>query len=58
MRVVSDTSPVSNLAIVGRLEFLRRLHGQITIPPTVPTELSRLRHDAGRAAVEKALADG
>lgn len=58
MRVVSDTSPVSNLAIVGRLEFLRRLHGQITIPPAVATELSRLRHDAGRAAVEKALADG
>jgi uncharacterized protein len=58
MRVVSDTSPISNLAIIGRLDFLRRLHGQIIIPPAVATELSLFTHERGRAAVEAALSDG
>lgn len=58
MRVVSDTSPISNLAIIGRLDFLRRLHGTVIITPAVAGELSRLRHADGRAAIEAALADG
>lgn len=58
MRVVSDTSPVSNLAIIGRLDFLRRLHGTVVVAPAVAGELSRLRHPDGRAAIEAALADG
>jgi predicted nucleic acid-binding protein len=58
MRVVSDTSPVSNLAIIGRLEFLRLLHGEVFIPPAVEMELSQLRHDTGCMAVKNALEDG
>lgn len=58
MRAVSDTSPISNLAIIGRLDLLRRLHQCVTIPPAVGRELSRLRDPAGRAAVESALTDG
>lgn len=30
MRVVSDTSPISNLAIIGRLDLLRRLTSLVT----------------------------
>jgi uncharacterized protein len=58
MRVVSDTSPLSNLAIIGRLDFLRRLHGTMIIAPAVAGELSRPRHPNGLAAIEAALADG
>ncbi len=57
MRVVSDTSPISNLAIIGRLDLLRRLHGIVLIPSAVEHELSRLRHPEGRAAIEAALRD-
>jgi len=58
MRVVSDTSPVSNLAIIGRLDLLRRLYGEVIIPPAVAEELSRLYHAAGRTAVSAALNAG
>lgn len=47
MRVVSDTSPVSNLAIIGRLDLLRRLYGEVSIAPSVAEELSRLYHARG-----------
>ena len=58
MRVVSDTSPVSNLAIIGRLDLLRRLYGEVIIPPAVAEELARLYHAEGRAAVSAALDAG
>ena len=58
MRVVSNTSPISNLAIVGRLEILRHQLGNLLIPPAVRAELSRLDHPGGRRAVEQAFADG
>ena len=58
MRVVSDTSPVSNLAIIGRLDLLRRLYGEVIISPSVADELSRLYHAEGRAAVVAALSAG
>ena len=58
MRVVSDTSPISNLAIIGRLELLRRLYRTILIPPAVARELSRLRHAHALGFVTAALADG
>lgn len=58
MQVVSDTSPVSNLAIIGRLELLRRLHAEVIIAPAAADELARLRHTEGRTAVESALAAG
>ncbi len=42
MPVVSNTSPISNLAISGRLDLLHEQLGEVLIPPAVETEL--LRH--------------
>jgi predicted nucleic acid-binding protein len=38
MRVVSNTSPLSNLAIIGHLGLVREQLGIVLIPPTVRTE--------------------
>ena len=58
MRVVSNTSPISNLAIIGRLDVLSHQFGTILIPEAVRRELSRLEHQAGRQAIEQALTQG
>lgn len=58
MRVVSNTSPLSNLAIVNRLQLLRERYGRIIVPPAVQRELHALAHPAGRARLAQALADG
>ncbi len=39
MIVVSNTSPISNLAAIGQLELLQQLYGTIIIPPAVYQEL-------------------
>lgn len=39
MIVVSDTSPISNLAVIGHLELLRQLYGNVLIPQAVREEL-------------------
>jgi predicted nucleic acid-binding protein len=39
--VVSDTSPILNLATIGRLNILRSLYGQIVLPLAVANELTR-----------------
>lgn len=39
MIVVSDTSPVLSLALVGQLDLLKRLYGSIVIPRAVHDEL-------------------
>ena len=39
MIVVSDTSPILSLALIGRLELLRDLYGAIMIPDAVRSEL-------------------
>ena len=41
MIVVSDTSCISNLITVGRVELLSQLFGEVIIPPAVHTELLR-----------------
>jgi hypothetical protein len=38
--VVSDTSPILNLAAVDKLHLLRELYSEIVIPPAVQAELS------------------
>jgi hypothetical protein len=58
MRVVSNTSPISNLAIIERLELLRQRYGTVRIPPAVADELSRLSHPAGKLRIQAALAAG
>jgi uncharacterized protein len=58
--VVSDTSPISNLAIaiVGRIEFLHRRYETVWIPSAVAEELAALSHPVGRQRAQAALADG
>jgi len=58
MRVIGDTSPISNLAIIGRLDLLQRLHGEILVSPAVARELSALRHADALAAIQTAFAAG
>ena len=58
MRVVSNTSPISNLAIIGLLEVLRRQLGEIHIPPAVCAELLRLENGNARKAIEDSVSDG
>ena len=58
MQVVSNTSPVCNLAIIGRLDVLRGQFGAIQIPEAVRVELARLEHSGGRQAIDQAYADG
>jgi predicted nucleic acid-binding protein len=43
--VVSDTSPVLNLARIGRLDLLPLLYHQVLIPPAVHDELTRSQGD-------------
>jgi predicted nucleic acid-binding protein len=40
MIVVSDTSPILSLALIGQLELLRDLYGTILIPGAVRSEIS------------------
>ena len=39
MNVVSNTSPLTNLALIGRLDLLAQLYGSLTIPDAVWHEL-------------------
>jgi uncharacterized protein len=39
MTVVSNTSPITNLAGIGQLDLLRQLYGSITIPQAVYNEM-------------------
>jgi hypothetical protein len=58
MHVVSNTSPLSNLAIIGRLDLLQRRYGKVRIPPAVAQELARLSHPDGKARLAAAQAAG
>ena len=42
MIIVSDTSPLSNLFIIQRLDLLQQLYGKIIIPEAVMNELLEL----------------
>lgn len=58
MPTVSNTSPISNLAIIGRLGILRGQFATILIPDAVREELGRLTHAAGRREIDLARAEG
>jgi len=58
MVVVSNTSPLSNLAILGRLELLRDQFGSVLVPRAVRRELLRLQHRAAAELLESAFAEG
>jgi predicted nucleic acid-binding protein len=40
MIVVSDTSPITNLALVGQLILLQQLYGIVVIPQAVAEEIA------------------
>jgi len=58
MLVVSNTSPISNLALIGRLNLLREQFGKISIPKAVEQELQALANPQANAAITAALAQG
>ena len=58
MLVVSNTSPLSNLAIIGRLELVREQVGAVVIPPAVGAELSRNPRMEARVALATAIQEG
>ena len=58
MVVVSNTSPLSNLAIIGRLSLLEDQLGEILVPAAVRGELEKLKNDHGRLLLDKAFSEG
>lgn len=58
MPVVSNTSPVLNMAIVGQLSLLREEFGEVWIPPAVLDELRVEENLPGSGAVQEAMKAG
>jgi predicted nucleic acid-binding protein len=58
MLVASNTSPICNLAIIGRLDLLRAQFGEIRIPGAVRSELDRLSHADASKDILQAFEDG
>lgn len=45
MVIVSDTSPISNLFRIGRLELLQLVYGKVVVPEAVMRELLELEKE-------------
>ncbi len=58
MLVASNTSPIANLAIIDRLDLLRRQFDEIWIPYAVQNELDRLSHAVALNDIQQAREDG
>jgi uncharacterized protein len=58
MRIVSNTSTVLNLAIIGHLDLLRQQMDLVWVPPAVISELRVDTEMPGAAVVRQALQDG
>lgn len=58
MPAVSNTSPISNLAMIGRLQILRGQLETVVIPNAVFLELERIENLKAKEAIASALADG
>jgi|SRR5580765_5240333 len=43
MIIVSDTSPISNLILIGRIDLLRQLFETVIVPPAVDAEIKALK---------------
>jgi predicted nucleic acid-binding protein len=50
MIIVSDTSPINYLVLIGEIELLPKLFGQVIIPPAVAREL---RHPGSPGVVKQ-----
>ena len=56
MIIISDTSPIINLAVIGQLNLLQKLYGTVVVPQAVYEEI--VIEGAGQAgATEVAQAD-
>jgi predicted nucleic acid-binding protein len=55
---VSNTSPLTNLAVIGQLDLVRRQFGRVIVPAEVWAEMQALPHEQGRSALGQARADG
>jgi len=58
MFVVSDTSVISNLAIIGLLGILKNQFELVTVPMAVKNELAVLDRVEARTQIETAFAEG
>jgi hypothetical protein len=58
MPVVSNTSPILNLAIIDRLDLLRQQFAQIQIPPAVLDELKIDGDRPGSQPIQAAIVAG
>jgi uncharacterized protein len=58
MLVISDTSVISNLAIIGLLDVLERQHGVVVIPAAVADELARAKDPLSLERIEAAFQEG
>ena len=58
MHAVSDTSAISALVLIGRLNLLKQQFESVACPTVVWEELMKLREHAARAALEAAVNDG
>jgi predicted nucleic acid-binding protein len=58
MPTVSNTSPISNLAYIGRLDFLREQFSELFIPEAVQTELLNLPVASIRKVIDDAKRAG
>ncbi|WP_254446996.1 hypothetical protein [Dolichospermum sp. UHCC 0259] len=47
MIIVSDTSPITNLAAINQLDLLQKLYTGIVIPTAVYNEMCDLNHNLG-----------
>ena len=50
MTIVSNTSPISNLAVIGQLDLLQQVYGKIIIPQAVADEIAKVTAIYGQAA--------
>ncbi len=58
MLVVSNTSPILNLAIIGQLELIHQQFGQVQIPLAVLAELKVLEDRPGSKEIQAAVDTG
>ncbi len=54
MPAVSNTSPISNLACIGRLDLLPEQQGQVWIPSAVEAELRQIPDAAVSSTIDQA----
>lgn len=52
--VISNATPIIALSLVGQLDLLRRLYGQVVIPPAVAAEILAGGQRAGAAELQAA----